>query len=82
MRKFVVKVEAQGGVQTRIVPAKDEVSDCRNCTTPKSKVISCVPFTGQRVEVSHQYDDSEGEKLFRGSLAANRRKKGGYTIWQ
>lgn len=82
MRKFVVKAEAQGRVHTRLVPAKDEVTARRNCTTNNFKVISCVPFTGQKIEVSHQYDDSEGEKLYRGSLAANRRKRGGYTVWQ
>lgn len=82
MKKFVVEVETAGRQQTRLVPAKDEATARRNCTTDKSKVVSCVPYTGQKVEVSGQFDDSEGERLTRGFLAANRRKKGGYTIWQ
>ena len=79
MKRYVVEVETAGRRQTRLVPAKDEATARRNCTTDKSKVISCVPYAGQKVEVSGQFDDSEGERLTRGFLAANRRKKGGYT---
>lgn len=82
MKKFVVEVETAGRRQTRLVPAKDEATARWNCTTDKSKVVSCVPYTGQKIEVSRQNDDKEGGQLTRGFLAADRRKKGGYTIWQ
>ena len=82
MKKFVVEVETAGRRQTRLVPAKDEAAARRNCTTDKSKVVSCVPHAGQKVEVSRQFDGGEGERLMSGSLAANRRKKGGCTEWQ
>ena len=74
MKKFVVEVETLGGRQTRLVPARNENEASRNCTTAESKVISCVPYTGQKVGLSQE---EITERLFRGCLAANRRKKGG-----
>ena len=82
MRKFVVEVETAGRRQTRLVPAKDEATARRNCTTDKSKVVSCVQYSGQIVELNGKLVVIDGERLTRGFLAANRRKKGGYTIWQ
>ncbi len=81
MKRFVVEVEVLGRRQTRLVPAKDEYTARRNCTTEESTVISCVPYTGQKVNLSSQEEVTQ-ERLFRGCLAANRRKKGGYTVWQ
>ena len=75
MKKYVVEVETLGGRQTRLVPARNENEASRNCTTAESKVISCVPYTGQKVGLSSQEEITES--LFRGCLAANRRKKGG-----
>ena len=75
MKKFVVEVETLGGRQTQLVPARNENEASRNCTTAESKVISCVPYTGQKVGLSSQEEITE--RLFRGCLAANRRKKGG-----
>ena len=49
MKKFVVEVETLGRRQTRLVPARNENEARRNCTTAESKVISCVPYTGQKV---------------------------------
>lgn len=82
MKKFVVITEVMGKQQTRLVPAKDEATARRNCSTDKSKVISCVPYTGQRIRVSDQGEAAKEERLYKGCLAANRRRKGGYTIWQ
>ena len=73
MKKFVVEVETLGRRQTRLVPARNENEARRNCTTAESKVISCVPYTGQKVGLSSQEETIE--RLFRGCLAANRRKK-------
>lgn len=81
MKRFVVEVEVLGIRQTRLVPAKDEHTACRNCTTAESKVISCVPYIGQKINLSSQGEKAQ-ERLFKGCLAANRRKKGGYTVWQ
>ena len=80
MKKFVVEVETLGGRQTRLVPARNENEASRNCTTAESKVISCVPYTGQKVGLSSQEEITQ-ERLFRGCLAANRRRKGAGT-WQ
>lgn len=80
MKRFVVEVEVMGRRQRRLVPAKDEHTARRNCTTEESTVISCVPYTGQKVEVSAQEDITRTERLFRGCLAANRRK--GAKAWQ
>lgn len=52
MKRFVVEVEVLGRRQTRLVPAKDEYTARRNCTTEESTVISCVPYTGQKVNLS------------------------------
>ena len=75
MKKFVVEVETLGGRQTRLVPARNEQQANRNCNTAESKVISCGQYTGQKVGLSSQEEITE--RLFRGCLAANRRKKGG-----
>lgn len=80
MKKFVVEVEVLGRRQTRLVPAKDKNTACRNCTTAESKVISCVPYTGQKLNLSNQEELTQ-ERLFKGCLAANRRRKGAGT-WQ
>lgn len=80
MKRFVVEVEALGRRQTRLVPAKDEHTARRNCTTAESKVISCVPYTGQKLNLSSQEEIAQ-ERLSRGCLAANRRRKGA-RIWQ
>lgn len=81
MKKFVVEVMTNGKVQTRLVPAKNEATARRNCNTKESSVLSCVPYTGQKINVSSQEEVTQ-ERLTRGCLAANRRKKGGYTVWQ
>lgn len=78
MKKFVVEVETLGRRQTRLVPARNENEARRNCTTAESKVISCVPYTGQKVGLSSQEETIE--RLFRGCLAANRRKKGAVNM--
>ena len=75
MKKFVVEVETLGRRQTRLVPARNEHEARSNCTTAESKVISCVLYTGQKVGLSSQEEITE--RLFRGCLAANRRKTGG-----
>lgn len=80
MKRFVVEVEVLGRRQTRLVPAKDEHTACRNCTTAESKVISCVPYNGQKLNLSSQEEIAQ-ERLSRGCLAANRRRKGA-RIWQ
>lgn len=74
MKKFVVEVETLGKKQTRLVPAKNEYTASNNCTTTETKVISCTPYTGQRVNIDSQEETTE--KLFRGCLAANRKKRG------
>lgn len=79
MKRFVVEVEVLGRRQTRLVPAKDEHTARRNCTTAESKVISCVPYTGQKLNLSSQ-EEIALERLFRGCLAANRRRKGGWNM--
>ena len=81
MKRFVVEVDVLRRRQTRLVPAKDEHTARRNCTTAESTVISCMPYTGQKINVSSQEEVTQ-ERLTRGCLAANRRKKGGYTVWQ
>lgn len=75
MKRFVVVTETLGGKQTRLVPAKNEVEARRNCTTDNSKVISCVPYTGQKVKVSGQYDGSKEERFLQSCMLANRRGK-------
>ncbi len=80
MKKFVVDVMTRGKVQTRLVPARNEAEARRNCHNEESSVISCVPYTGQKIEVSAQ-DLTREERLFKGCLAANRRRKGAKT-WQ
>lgn len=80
MKRFVVEVEVSGRRQIRLVPAKDENTARRNCTTEESKVISCVPYNGQKLNSSSQEEIAQ-ERLFRGCLAANRRRKGAGT-WQ
>lgn len=82
MKKFVVEVMAHGKVQTRLVPARTESEARRNCCTKESSVISCVPYTGQKIKVSAQEDFTREEKIFRGYLAANRRRKGGFKCQQ
>lgn len=81
MKKFVVEVMTRGKVQTRLVPAKNEAEARRNCYNEESSVISCVPYTGQKIEVSTQEELTREERLFKGCLAANRRKKGA-KVWQ
>lgn len=76
MKRFVVEVEVLGRRQIRLVPAKDENTARRNCTTEESKVISCVPYIN-----SSSQEEIAQERLFRGCLAANRRRKGAGT-WQ
>lgn len=60
MKRFVVEVEVLGRRQTRLVPAKDKNTACRNCTTAESKVISCVPYTGQKLNLSNQEELAQG----------------------
>lgn len=80
MKRFVVEVEEMGRRQTRLVPARNEYTARVNCTTKDSTVISCVPYTGQKIEV-RQFDTEQEERLYRGCLAANRRK-GGHKTWR
>lgn len=82
MKRFVVEVMTHGKVKTRLVPAKSESEARRNCCTKESSVISCVPYTGQKIKVSAQEDITREEKLFRGCLAANRRRKGAFKCQQ
>lgn len=81
MKKFVVEVMTRGKIQTRLVPAKNEAEARRNCNSKESSVISCMPYTGQKIKVSAQEDLASEEKLYKGCLAANRRRKGVKT-WQ
>jgi len=81
LKKFVVEVMSFGRKQTRLVPAKNEAEARRNCTTKDSTVISCVAYTGQKVNSSTQEDLTREERLYKGCLAANRRRKGANT-WQ
>lgn len=81
MKKFVVEVMTHGRTQTRLVPAKSEAEARRNCYSRESSVISCVPYTGQKITVSAQEDIAREDKLYKGCLAANRRRKG-VKAWQ
>lgn len=81
MKKFVVEVMTHGKVQTRLVPAKSEAEARRNCYNEESSIISCIPYTGQKIKVSAQEELDREEKLYKGCLAANRRRKGVKT-WQ
>lgn len=58
MKRFVVEVEVLGRRQIRLVPAKDENTARRNCTTEESKVI--YGYEGVRQKGSHkQYLNKE-----------------------
>lgn len=81
MKKFVVEVMTHGKTQTRLVPAKSEAEARRNCYSREASVISCVPYTGQKITVSAQEDTAREERLSKGCLAANRKRKGDKT-WQ
>lgn len=78
MKKFVVEVETLGRRQTRLVPARNENEARRNCTTAESKVISCVPYTGQKVGLSSQEETIE--RLFRGLPGSEQKEERGLLI--
>ncbi len=71
MKKFVVEVEVNGRRSVRLIPARNEHTAVRYCSSDSSKVISCRAYTGQKIP--SRYDISI-EQLFNGCIAANRRK--------
>lgn len=69
-RKFVVEVERHGHRSQRLVPARDAHTAAQNCAAEGTVVLSCVPYTGQRIDDDHQ------DSIIRGCLEANKKKWG------
>lgn len=60
MKKWIVVVEKKSGrKEKRLVPARNKSTAQSNCERNGGKVLSCVPYAGQKVEVSGQHDDKD-----------------------